>query len=77
MHGRGPARAPESFPGGYAAPMADDDDRWPEPIHDDEELERARKAFADTYSIRRRILRYAYVVVGLLAIVVIVLALTR
>ncbi len=53
------------------------DDDWPKPLSDPEEIAKARDAFADTYSIRRRILRYAYVVVGLLAVVVIVLALTR
>jgi hypothetical protein len=55
----------------------DDEDDWPEPIRDEEELERARRAFADTFGLRRRVLRYAYVVLSLLIILVIVLAVTN
>jgi hypothetical protein len=59
--------------------MADDrrDDDWPDPISTDEQLERARRAFRDTFELRRRVLRYAYLVLGLLIVLVIVLAVTR
>ncbi len=60
-----------------AADRRDEDDDWPEPISSDEELERARRAFQDTFGLRRRVLRYAYLVLGLLIVLVIVLALTR
>jgi len=55
----------------------DDDDDWPEPIQSEEELQRAKRAFADTLGLRRRVLRYAYVALSLLVVLVIVLALTR
>jgi len=55
----------------------DEDDDWPDPISSDEELERARQAYQETFGLRRRVLRYAYLVLGLLIVLVIVLALTR
>lgn len=55
----------------------DEDDDWPEPISSDEELERARHAYQETFGLRRRVLRYAYLVLGLLIVLVIVLAITR
>lgn len=54
-----------------------DDDDFPEPIHDPEQLERARSAYASTYQLRRRVLRWAYVVLALLVLLVVILALTR
>jgi hypothetical protein len=55
----------------------DHDDDWPEPIHTPEQRERAAKAYATTFGLRRKLLRYAYLVLGLLVILVIVLALTH
>jgi hypothetical protein len=58
-------------------PRDDGDDDWPEPIHTPEERERARKAYEATYNLRRRVLRYGYVALAVLVILVIVLALTH
>ena len=55
----------------------DDDDDWPEPIHTPEERERAEKAYGATFDLRRRALRYAYLALGLLVVLVIIVALTR
>ena len=55
----------------------DDDDDWPEPEHDPEKLESARRRFAETRELRRRVLRWAYAVLAVLLIVVIVLATLR
>jgi hypothetical protein len=55
----------------------DEDDDWPEPIHTPEERERATKAFNATFDLRRKVLRYAYLALGLLVVVVIIVALTR
>jgi hypothetical protein len=55
----------------------DDDDDWPEPIHTDEERARAEQAYAKTFEQRKRVLRYAYLVLGILAALVVVLALTH
>lgn len=55
----------------------DDDDDWPEPDHDEESLERRRKAIRDMAAVRRNFIRAAYAGLGILLIVVIVLALTR
>ncbi|HWH13472.1 MAG TPA: hypothetical protein VNT51_01920 [Miltoncostaeaceae bacterium] len=59
--------------------MADwkDDDDFPEPIRDPEQLARAQAAYRSTFDLRRRVLRYAYVVLGLLVLLVVILALTR
>jgi hypothetical protein len=56
---------------------ADDDDDWPEPIHSPAERERATKAFTATFDLRRRVLRWAYLVLALLVVLVIILALTH
>ncbi len=55
----------------------DDRDDWPEPIHTDEERRRAEAAYAATFALRRRVLRWAYIVLGLLIVLVVVLALTH
>jgi len=63
----------------YAAVMTniDDDDDWPEPIHTDEERDRAEQAYAKTFDQRKRVLRYAYLVLGILVLVVVVVALVH
>jgi len=58
-------------------PKDQDDDDWPEPIHTPEERERASKAWAATFDLRRKALRYGYLALGVLAILVIVLVLTH
>jgi len=55
----------------------DDDDDWPEPIHTPEERQRATKAFGATFDLRRKVLRYAYLALGILVVLVIILALTH
>ena len=55
----------------------DDDDDWPEPEHDPEKLENARRRYAATRELRRRILRWAYGILAILLILVIVLAIIR
>ncbi len=55
----------------------DDDDDWPEPIHTAEERERAATAYEATFNLRRRVLRYAYVAIAVLAILAIILGLTH
>lgn len=55
----------------------DSDDDWPEPIHTEQERRRAEAAYAATLDLRRRVLRWAYIVLGLLIVLVVVLALTR
>lgn len=56
----------------------DDDDDWPEPEHDPEKLEAARRGIAQgNDELRRRVLRYVYFGLAILLILVIVLALTR
>lgn len=58
--------------------MADEDDEWPEPERDPEKLERARREIAETVRRgNRRMLRYVYAGLALLAIVVILLATLR
>jgi len=59
--------------------MADwkDEDDFPEPVRDPEQLERAHAAYRSTFDMRRRVLRYAYVVLALLVLLVVILALTR
>lgn len=59
------------------ADWKDDEDDFPPPIQDEEELQRAREAYRSTFDVRRRMLRYAYVVLGLLVLLVIILAITR
>ena len=54
----------------------DDDDDWT-PDRDPESLERRRRAIGEIVSSRRRLMRWAYGIIGILLIVVIVLALTR
>lgn len=55
------------------------DDEEPEPrrITDPEELERSRESIRELYEVRRRTLRWVYAGLAVLAIIVIVLALTR
>lgn len=55
----------------------DEDDDWPEPVHTPEERKRADKAFEATFDLRRKALRYGYLVLGVLVILVIVLLLTH
>lgn len=55
----------------------DDDDDWPEPIHTPEERKRASSAFSATFDLRRKALRYAYLALGLLIVIVIIVALTH
>jgi hypothetical protein len=55
----------------------DEDDDWPEPIHTPEQRERAAKAYEATFGLRRKALRYGYLALGVLAILVIVLLLTH
>ena len=59
------------------APGKDDKDDWPDPIHTPEERERATKSFEATFALRRRVLRYAYVALAVLIVLVIVLATTH
>ena len=54
----------------------DDDDDWT-PDRDPESLERRRRAIAEIAGSRRRLMRWAYGIIGILLIVVIVLALTH
>jgi hypothetical protein len=56
---------------------SDEDDDWPEPIHTPEERKRADKAYEATFDLRRKALRYGYLVLGVLVILVIVLLLTH
>jgi len=58
-------------------PYDDDGDDWPEPERDPEKLESARRRFAETREVRRRVLRWAYAILGVLLILVIVLAILR
>ncbi len=56
----------------------DDDDEWGKSLPDDpESVERRREARAKVDAARRRALRWAYAVLGVLLVVVIVIALTR
>lgn len=55
----------------------DRDDDWPEPIHTPEERKRAEDAYARTFDLRRRVLRWAYLVLGVLILLVVILALTH
>ncbi len=63
---------------GKLNPMSwDDDDKYGELPDDPESVERRRKQNADTSRQRARILRWAYTVLAILIILVIVLAVTR
>jgi hypothetical protein len=55
----------------------DKDEEWPEPERDPKKLEHAREVFAATAGTRQRMIRYAYMIVGVLALAVVILALTR
>lgn len=55
----------------------DDDEPEPRRITDPEELDRARARIRELYEVRRTVLRWVYAGLALLAILVIVLALTR
>jgi hypothetical protein len=55
----------------------DKDDDWPEPERDPEKLAHAREVFAQSAALRQRIIRYTFMVVGVLALLVVILALTR
>lgn len=59
------------------ADWKDDEDDFPPPLESPEELERARKAYDATFQLRRKVLRYGYLVLGLLILLVIILAITR
>ena len=65
--------------GGTLPSMGYDDknDDWPEPERDPEKLKHAREVFAATAGTRRRMISYAFMVVGVLALLVVILALTR
>jgi hypothetical protein len=56
---------------------SDEDDDWPAPIHTPEERKRADKAYEATFDLRRKALRYGYLVLGVLVILVIVLLVTH
>ncbi|MEW6583808.1 MAG: hypothetical protein AB1416_13720 [Actinomycetota bacterium] len=55
----------------------EDDDKWPEPDRDPESLERRRRAIGEITRTRQRLTRWAYTIIGILIVVVIVLATTR
>ena len=56
----------------------DDDDDWPEPERDSEELRAAsRRRIAEMRRTRQRILRWTYAGLGVLLILVILLATLR
>jgi hypothetical protein len=56
----------------------DDDDEWGKQLPDDpESVERRRETMRGLGVLRRRALRWAYAVLGILVIVVVVIALTR
>jgi hypothetical protein len=56
----------------------DDDDDWPEPERDSEELRAAsRRRIAETRQTRQRILRWTYAGLGILLVLVILLAILR
>jgi hypothetical protein len=55
----------------------DDEEPEPERITDPEELERSRARIRELYEVRRTVLRYVYAGLAVLAIIVVVLALTR
>ena len=56
----------------------DDDDDWPEPERDSEELrEASRRRIAEMRRTRQRILRWTYAGLGVLLILVILLATLR
>lgn len=52
----------------------DEDDDFPPPLTDPEDIARAKAAYASTFDLRRKALRYAYVVLALLVLLVIYLA---
>ena len=52
----------------------DEDDDFPAPLTDPNDIARARAAYQSTFDLRRRALRYAYVVLGLLIVLVLYLA---
>ena len=56
----------------------DDDDDWPEPERDSEELRAAsRRRITETRRTRQRVLRWTYAGLGILFILVILLATLR
>ena len=56
----------------------DDDDDWPEPERDSEELRAAsRRRIAEMRRTRQRILRWTYAGLGILLVLVILLATLR
>jgi hypothetical protein len=54
----------------------DDDEDWV-PDRDPESLERRRRAIGEITRARQRLMRWAYSIIAILVVVVIVLALTR
>ena len=56
----------------------DDDDDWPEPERDSEELRAAsRRRITETRRTRQRVLRWTYAGLGILLVLVILLATLR
>lgn len=56
----------------------DDDDDWPEPERDSEELRAAsRRRIAEIRQTRQRVLRWTYAGLGVLLVLVILLAILR
>ncbi len=57
--------------------MAFDDDDDPPRLTDPEEIEKARRSLRGMEDMRRRALRWSYLVIAILIVVVIILAYTR
>jgi hypothetical protein len=55
----------------------DDDDDWPPPERDPEALEHTRRTLRGTFGLRQRALRWAYGIIGLIVIAIVVIAVTR
>jgi hypothetical protein len=55
----------------------EDDDDWPEPERDPEKLERARRSIAGIADLRRRLLRWAYAIIFVLLVVIVLVATLR
>lgn len=55
----------------------DDEEPEPERMTDPEALERSRQGIRELYEVRRTVMRWVYAGLGVLAIIVVVLAVTR
>ena len=55
----------------------DDEEPEPERLTDPEAIERSRERIRELYEVRRTVLRWVYFGLAVLAVIVIVLALTR